>query len=170
MLLTTFTQAKSMIVQVGEKAPCFTLYDSEKNKISLSDYNGKKNVLLLFFPLAFTSVCTVELCTVRDNIHKYENENVQVLGISVDSVYSLAKYKQEQQFSYPLISDFNREASSAYNVLYPSFSAMEMKGVSKRSAFIIDKAGIIQYAEVLEKAPDLPDFQAIVSKIQELLR
>ena len=155
-------------IQIGQTAPDFSLYDSGKNKISLSDYAGKKNVLLLFFPLAFTGVCTKELCAVRDDIAKYENDKVQVLGISVDSVYSLAKYKQEQQYNYPLLSDFNKEVSGLYDVLYTSFSAMDMKGVSKRSAFLIDKEAIVQYAEVLERAADMPDFKAIDDKIAGL--
>ena len=157
-----------MAIQIGQKAPGFSLYDSGKNKVTLTDFEGKKNVLLLFFPLAFTSVCTKELCAIRDEIGKYENDHVQVLGISVDSVYSLAKYKLEQQLSYPLLSDFNKEASAGYDVLYPSFSAMDMKGVSKRSAFIIDKQGVVQYTEVLENAGLVPDFKAIDDKIADL--
>ena len=157
-----------MAIQIGQKAPGFSLYDSGKNKISLNDFTGKKNVLLLFFPLAFTSTCTKQLCSVRDEIGKYENDNVQVLGISVDSVYTLAKYKQEQQLNYPLLSDFNKEVSAIYDVLYPSFSNMDMKGVSKRSAFIIDKEGVIQYAEVLENAGLVPDFKALDEKIASL--
>lgn len=157
-----------MAIQKGEKAPEFTLFDSEKNKISLNDYAGKKNVLLLFFPLAFTRVCTKELCAVRDDIGKYDNENTALLCISVDSVYALMKFKEEQQYTYPLLSDFNKEASIAYDCLYPSFGDLEMIGVSKRSAFIIDKNGIIQYSEVLESARDMPDFSAIDGKLAEL--
>ena len=157
-----------MAIQVGQKAPDFSLFDSGKNTISLSDYAGKKNVLLLFFPLAFTSVCTKELCVIRDDIGKYENDRVQVLGISVDSVYTLARYKQDQHYNYPLLSDFNKEVSGLYNVLYASFGNMDMRGVSKRSSFIIDKEGIIKYIEVLEKASDMPDFKIIDEKIASL--
>jgi len=157
-----------MAILTGQKAPDFTLYDSAKNKITLSDFQDKKNVLLLFFPQAFTSVCTKELCAIRDDIGRYENDNVQVLGISVDSVFTLAKYKEDQHYNYPLLSDFNREASTSYDVLYPSFTNMDMKGVSKRSAFIIDKKGIVQYAEVLENAGLVPDFTAIDEKIASL--
>jgi glutaredoxin-dependent peroxiredoxin len=157
-----------MAIQVGQKAPDFSLFNSEKNKITLSEFEGKKNVLLLFFPLAFTSVCTKELCDIRDNIKKYENDNAQVLGISVDSAFTLAKYKEDQQYNYPLLSDFNKEVSGLYDVLYSSFTNMDMKGVSKRSAFIIDKEGIVQYAEVLESAGDIPDFKAIDEKLATL--
>lgn len=156
------------MITIGQEAPEFSLYDSDKNIVSLTDYRTNKNLLLLFFPLAFTRVCTKELCSIRDDISSYENDEVQVLGISVDSVYTLAKYKEEQQYNFPLLSDFNREASEKYGVLYDSFSDMHMKAVSKRSAFLIDKEGWIQYAEILEKAADLPDFTAIHSKIQLL--
>ena len=146
-------------IQTGQQAPGFTLYDSDKQKVNLSDYKGK-NVLLLFFPAAFTSVCTQELCSTRDNIALYSKANAQVFGISVDMPFSLAKFKEEQKLNFPLLSDFNKEASTAYGCLYESFS-VDLRGVSKRSAFVIDKDGIVRYAEVLEKASDLPDFSAI---------
>src|ERR1035437_1859794 len=143
-------------MQIGSPAPLFTLYNSEKESVSLSDLRGK-NVLLLFFPFAFTSTCTKELCFVRDNIAIYNKANALVFGISVDSPYTLAKYKQEQQLNFPLLSDFNKEVSAAYNTLYPTFS-LGMKGVSKRSAFVIDKNGSIQHFEILENAGEVPNF------------
>jgi peroxiredoxin len=152
-----------MKITNGQLAPDFTLHDSDKNKVTLSSLRGS-NVLLLFFPQAFTGVCTKELCSVRDNISLYNNINAKVLGISVDSVFTLSKYKEEQQFNFPLLSDFNKEVSSMYDTIYQDW-ILDMKGVSKRSAFVIDKKGIIQYAEVLESAGDIPDF----SKIQEVL-
>lgn len=148
-----------MKIEAGQKAPDFSLYDSAKNKITLSDLKGKQ-VLLLFFPQAFTSVCTKELCNVRDNIAQYNQVNAQVLGISVDSIFTLAKFKEEQQLNFPLLSDFNKEVSQAYGTLYETW-IFDMKGVSKRSAFVIDEKGIVQYAEVLENASDLPSFEAI---------
>lgn len=148
-----------MKIEVGHTAPDFTLYDSEKNKVTLSELKGQ-NVLILFFPLAFTSTCTKELCTVRDNISLYNNVNAKVLGISVDSLHTLAKYKAEQKLNFTLLSDFNKDVSAAYGSLYEIFG-YNMKGVSKRSAFVIDKAGIIQYAEVLENASELPNFAKI---------
>ncbi len=148
-----------MKIEVGQQAPDFSLYDSDKNKITLSQLKGQ-NVLLLFFPAAFTGTCTKELCSVRDNISLYNDTNAKVFGISVDMIYSLAKYKEEQKLNFPLLSDFNKEVSTAYGCLYDTFS-YDMKGVSRRSAFVIGKNGIIQYAEVLDKATDLPDFDAI---------
>lgn len=148
-----------MKIEIGSYAPEFSLYNSEKNKVSLSDYKGR-NVLLLFFPLAFTGTCTKELCGVRDNISQYDNSNVHVLGISVDSLYTLAKYKEEQHLNFPLLSDFNKEVSTAYGSLYQTFG-FGMQGVGKRSAFVVDKEGVVRYAEVLENANEIPDFEAI---------
>jgi peroxiredoxin len=170
-VLTTFTQIslqknKIMSLQIGEKAPNFSLHNSEKNKVSLADYAGK-NVLLLFFPQAFTGVCTKELCAIRDDISRYNNANAVVLGISVDSVFTLGKYKEDQGYNFDLLSDFNKEVSTAYHTIYTDW-ILDMKGVSKRSAFIIDKQGILQYVEVLESAGDLPNFEAINAKLAEL--
>jgi peroxiredoxin len=152
-----------MKIETGQPAPDFTLYDSEKNKVTLSELRGD-NVLLLFFPLAFTSTCTAELCAVRDNISFYNHMHTTVLGISVDSLHTLARYKKDQNLNFTLLSDFNKEVSSAYGSLYDMFS-YNMKGVSKRSAFVIDKNGIVRYEEILENAGMLPDFK----KINEVL-
>ncbi|MEO5647020.1 MAG: peroxiredoxin [Chitinophagaceae bacterium] len=155
-----------MSLLIGQPAPLFSLYNSEKKLITLEDYRGK-TILLLFFPLAFTSVCTKELCSVRDNISWYENQDVQIFGISVDSLYTLSKYKQEQGLNFPLLSDFNKTVSKLYGSLHEKFS-YDMEGVGKRSSFVIDKDGIIRYAEVLENASELPDFQSIEKIIGEL--
>ena len=155
-----------MNIKIGQPAPDFTLYDSTKNKITLSDMKGQ-NVLLLFFPLAFTSTCTAELCSIRDNISFYNNVNAKVFGISVDSLHTLAKFKSEQSLNFSLLSDFNKEASSLYGSLYEMFS-YDMKGVSKRSAFLIDKDGIVRYAEVLENASEQPNFKNITLLLEGL--
>jgi peroxiredoxin len=155
-----------MKIKPGQQAPSFSLYDSDKYKITLSDLKGH-NVLLLFFPAAFSGTCTKELCSVRDNISVYNNVSAKVFGISVDMVYSLSKYKEEQKLNFSLLSDFNKEVSAAYGCLYDTFS-YEMKGVSKRAAFIIDKNGIVRYTEELEKATDLPNFEAIQKTLQSL--
>lgn len=155
-----------MSVQIGQAAPLFSLHDTDKNVVNLADLKGK-NVLLLFFPMAFTGVCTTELCSIRDNIAVYNNANAQVLGISVDSPFTLAKFKAEQNLNFPLLSDFNKEVSTAYGAIYDAFIGW-MKGVSKRSAFVIDANGVIQYAEVLESAGDLPNFEAINATLNSL--
>jgi peroxiredoxin len=155
-----------MNIEVGQPAPEFTLYDSTKNKITLSDMKGK-NVLLLFFPLAFTSTCTAELCSIRDNISFYNNVNAKVFGISVDSLHTLAKYKSDQNLNFTLLSDFNKDVSSLYGSVYEMFG-YNMKGVSKRSAFVIDKDGIVRYAEVLENAGEQPNFKNITLILEGL--
>ena len=156
-----------MPISLNQPAPGFSLYDSEKQLVTLSSLKGK-NVVLLFFPLAFTSVCTKELCSVRDNIAMYNKVDAVVLGISVDSLYTLAKFKEEQRLNFSLLSDFNRDASVAYDCLYEEFS-YSMKNVSKRAAFIIDREGIIQYAEVLQDAGQVPNFSTMVEILQKLL-
>lgn len=155
-----------MTLNIGSKAPEFTLYSSEKAEVKLSDYTGK-NLLILFYPQAFSGTCTTELCSVRDGMSEYNNLNATVIGISVDSIFTLAKFKEVQQFNFTLLSDFNKNVSAAYGCLYDEF-VFGMKGVSKRSAFIVDKNGIIQYAEVLEKAGELPNFEAIQKRLSEL--
>jgi glutaredoxin-dependent peroxiredoxin len=155
-----------MNIQIGQKAPDFSLFDTERKKVSLADFQGK-NVLILFYPQAFSSTCTEELCTVRDDIARYSNANAQVLGISVDSVFTLKRYKEEQGYNFPLLSDFNKEVSAAYDSLYENW-ILEMKGVSKRSAFIVDKEGIIQYVELVETKDGVPDFNAINKKLESL--
>ena len=155
-----------MSVALGQKAPDFKLFSSDKSEVSLSDFAGK-NVVVLFFPLAFTGVCTAELCSLRDDIASYQGLNAQILGISVDSLFTLEKFKAEQNLNFPLLSDFNKEAASSYGALYENF-VLGMRGVAKRSAFVIDAAGTVQYAEILESAGDLPNFEAVKATLAGL--
>ncbi|MEM7101560.1 MAG: redoxin domain-containing protein [Bacteroidota bacterium] len=155
-----------MAVQKGDTAPGFTLYNTQKEEVSLSDYEGK-NVVLLFFPLAFTGVCTKELCSMRDDIASYQNLDAEIVAVSVDTLFTLGKFKEEQNLNFPLLSDFNKDISAAYGALYEEF-VLGMKGVSKRSAFVIDKSGVVQYAEVLESAGDLPNFAAVKETLAAL--
>ena len=148
-----------MSLQIGDNAPDFKLFSSELNEVSLSDYKGKK-LVIHFFPLAFTGTCTTQLCTMRDDFGYYEGMNAAVVGISIDSPFVLAKYKEVESYQFPLLSDFNKEASQAYGAFYEEFK-FNLKGVSKRAAFVIDEEGKMAYAEVLENAGDLPNFEAI---------
>ena len=166
LFLLTSAKIYPMSIQVGQQAPDFILYDTDKKPVMLSAQRGK-NVVLLFFPLAFTSTCTQELCGVRDEIPHFNAVDAQVFGISVDAPPSLARFKQEQGLNFPLLSDFNKEASAAWDSLYDIFNGW-MLGVSKRSAFVIDKQGIIRYAEILENVGDLPDFEAINATLTSL--
>lgn len=155
-----------MALAVGQQAPDFTLYDSDKNEVKLSDNLGK-NVVLLFFPAAFTAVCTTELCRMRDNFEQYGDLEAQVYGISVDMPFTLAEFRKQQNLQFPLLSDFNKDVSGAYGAIYESF-AMGLKGVSKRAAFVIDREGKIAYAEVLENAGEQPDYEKIDKALEGL--
>jgi len=154
------------MLAINAAAPDFKLVNTVKKEITLSEQRDA-NVLLLFFPLAFTSTCTVELCSIRDNLALYNSLNARVFGISVDSLFALGKFREEQNLNFDLLSDFNKTASAAYDCLYSEF-AFGMRDVSKRAAFIIDKNGILQYAEVLENAGLLPDFDAIRATLERL--
>jgi peroxiredoxin len=153
-----------MAIQPGQPAPQFTLFASDKKEVSLADFKGKK-VVLHFFPMAFTGVCTTQLCTMRDSFGYYDGLNAQILGISVDSPFTLAKFKEENNYQFPLLSDFNKEVSAAYDAIYQEF-VLGLKGVSKRAAFVIDEEQKVIYAEVLEVATDLPDFNAIAEAVK----
>jgi len=155
-----------MAIQKGDKAPGFKLLGTDTKEIQLSDYQGK-NLVLLFFPLAYTGVCTTELCTMRDELETYNNLNAEVLAVSVDSPMVLDKYKSDNNFNFPLASDFNAEACASFDSKYDEF-VLGMKNVAKRSAFVIDGSGTVQYAEVLDSAGDLPSFENIQSTLNNL--
>lgn len=153
-----------MSVQIGQDAPDFTLKNSDMQDVTLSSFRGQKNVVLLFVPLAFTGVCTTELCSVRDNLNTYAGLNAEVFGLSVDSPFAQKAWKEKEHLNFALLSDFNRQAVQAYGAQYESL--LGLQGVAKRAAFVIDKQGKIQYAEVLEDARNLPNFD----KINETLK
>lgn len=156
-----------MALKEGDTAPDFTLTDTSGNQVTLQDLQNKSDgdVLLTFFPLAFSSVCSDELCTMRDNMKFYDSLNTTVAGISIDSFFTLKEFKKANNLKFPLLSDFNKDASKAYGVLYEDFFGM--KGVSKRSVFIIGNDGKIRYSEILEDSGKLPDFKAIQKVLQE---
>lgn len=155
-----------MAIQVGQAAPDFKLFNTEKKEISLVDFKGK-NLLILFFPQAFTGTCTTELCSMRDNYNVYTSLNTEIVGISVDSLFTLGAYKKDQNLNFDLLSDFNKDICKLYDSYLEDF-AFGMKGVSKRSAFVVDKSGIIQYAEICEKLTDLPNFDAIKTRLEKI--
>ena len=155
-----------MTITVGQAAPDFKLFNSDKKEISLSDFKGK-NLVILFFPQAFTGTCTEELCSMRDNYNVYSSLNTDIIGISVDSLFTLAAYKKDQNLNFNLLSDFNKTACKDYDSYLQDF-AFGMIGVSKRSAFVVDKNGIIQYAEICEKLTDLPNFDAIKTCLEKI--
>jgi peroxiredoxin len=133
--------------------------------VSLGDFSGK-NVLVLFVPLAFTGVCTRELCDISAGINAYEDLGAQVLGISVDSPFSLKAWAEKEGITIPLLSDFNKEVSAAYGAQFADLRGF--KGVAKRSAFVIDGEGVVRYASVSDDPKQLPDFAAIKACLQSL--
>lgn len=151
-----------MSYQIGDTIQPFTLQNTDGTHVNITDYKGK-NVVLLFFPLAFSSVCTDELCSIRDNMKIYESLKADVLAISIDSFFSLKAFKSSQNYNFTLLSDFNKEVSDQFGVLSQDFFGM--KGVAKRSAFVIDEEQKIIYSEILEDAGNIPDLK----KIQEVL-
>ena len=154
-----------MTLQVGDKAPQFTLPDASREDVSLP-MEPSQNVVLLFVPLAFSSVCTAELCDVSQGLGAYENLDARVIAISVDSPFALKNWAEQEGITLTLLSDFNKEVSAAYGAQYEDF--IGLKGVAKRSAFVIDKEGVIRFASVSDDPTVLPDFEAIQACLQAL--
>jgi peroxiredoxin len=163
-----------MALSIGTKAPDFSLSSKTVDGlklVKLSDNFRKKNTVLLFFPMAFTGVCTAELCEASDGLDAYAEVNAQVYGISGDSPFSLEVWAQKEHINVPLLSDYDHVVAKAYGVAYDSFApdrGLPMGGVPKRSAFIIDRDGVIQYAESSDNPRQLPNFDAIKAKLTEL--
>ncbi len=155
-----------MVLKVGDQAPAFTLPDTKREQVSLESFKGKSNVVLLFVPLAFTGVCTAELCEISAGLGGYQSLNAEVLGLSVDSPFSLGAWAEKEKITIPLLSDFNKEVSAAYGAQYEEL--IGLKGVAKRSAFVIDKSGVIRFASVSDDAKVLPDFAAIKACLESL--
>ena len=155
-----------MAITVGQKAPNFNLPDQDKNMVSLEALKGK-NVVLLFFPAAFTGVCTKEMCQTRDELSFFNGMNANVYGISVDMSFSLGKFREANQINFPLLSDFNKETITAFDIRNESF-AVGFKGVAKRASFVIDKEGVVRFAEVLPAPGDYPNFDGIQKTLESL--
>ncbi len=152
-----------MFLHVGDKAPDFTLLDQNANSVSLHDFKNK-NVLLLFFPFANSSVCTLEMCLIRDNLELLKKLNTEVIGISVDSPYSLKLWAEKNNFQFLLLSDFNKKVSAMYDSLYELLSSKKYgyEGVCKRSVFIIDTDRIIKHIEFCETPGHHPNYEEIM--------
>lgn len=149
-----------MEIKLGERAPLFSLYDHTLHEVRLEQFRGKK-VVLLFFPLVFSRVCTEELCMMRDCLlDEYKKRDAEILAISVDSPFALAKFHEEEHLTFPLLSDFNKEVSRSYGTLYEEYK-LGLRGISKRSVFIIDKFGILMYKEVMDDPRNMPNFDRV---------
>lgn len=159
-----------MALKVGDKAPDFTLPSftpsPDLTEVSLSGFKGK-NVVLLFFPQAFTGVCTAEMYTISENFNAYKNMNAEVIGISVDGTFVQKAFAEKNNITIPLLSDFNKEAVKKYDVLRPEF-AHGMKGVAERAVYVIDKDGVIRYVEVMASPGDQVNFDGIKNAVAGL--
>lgn len=154
-----------MALSEGEIAPNFTLQNTNGEPVEFYEYLGDSKGLLLFFPLAFSSTCTEELCTVRDNMKLYNSLDVKVIAISIDSFFTLKEYKKSQNLNFQLLSDFNKEVSKTYDALYDEYFGM--LGVSKRAAYVIGEGKEILYAEVLEDSGQIPNFKSISKALEQ---
>ena len=151
-----------MALKVGDKAPDFKLFNQDGEPVSLSNYKGKK-VVVLFFPAANTGVCTKEMCTFRDDLKEFEKLNAQVLGISVDTHFALKMFQEKNNYNFPLLSDFNKKVINDYGVVLDVFvpGKFDYNKVAKRSAFVVDGDGTLKYVEVLASPGDEPNYDAI---------
>ena len=154
-----------MSVEVGQPAPGFELSATTGDTVSLEARRGQGTTVLLFVPLAFTPVCSNELATMRDKYETYTELGAEILGASVDSVHTLKVWAKQLDLPFPLLSDFNRDTARAYGALYEELGGL--RGVAKRSAFVIDKDGIVRYRWVSEDAGVLPPFKAIKEAVKK---
>ena len=158
-----------MAISVGAKAPDFNLKSKQASgltDVKLSNNFGKKNTVVLFFPLAFTSVCTKEMCDVTAGLNSYSALNADVIAVSVDSPFTQEAWAQKERIGITLASDLNKETAKAYGTLLPDL--LGLGSVSARAAFVIDKQGVIQYSEQTPTPKDLPNFNAIQNVLGKL--
>jgi len=172
--LTTTTPEITMSIKAGDQAPDFTLVTKTTDGpqlVTLSGLIGQSNIVLLFVPMAFTGVCTTEFCAISAGLAEYRTLDATVLGISGDNPFAQAAWAEKEGITIPLLSDYEHEVAKAYGVAYDQFlpeANLIMGGVAKRSAFVIDKTGMVRYAEVQEHPKDLPDFEAVKACLRAL--
>lgn len=155
-----------MAIQVGDQAPFFTLLDTDRNPVSLRVLISARPIVLLFFPAAFSPTCTKEMCTVRDSAAELNAVSAQIVGISVDTIFALKAWRDAQGFTFPLLSDFNKEVIQAYGVVLEDLYGM--RSLAKRAVFVVDTVGIVRYREVLASARELPDYARLKQALADL--
>jgi peroxiredoxin len=154
-----------MSVDVGSKAPDFTLTNQDRQPVTLSGLQGKP-VVLAFFPAAFSSVCQKEMCTFRDSLARLGEADAQVYGISVDTFFTLKAFQDQQKLNFPLLSDFNKQVIRDYGVFNEDM--VGLKGIAKRAVFVIDKNGIVRHREVLDDARNEPNYEKVFAALATL--
>ena len=148
-----------MAAEVGSKAPEFTLANQDREPVKLSDQIGSGNIVLAFFPGAFSGVCTKEMCTLRDSMSQLNGLGAKLYGISTDTFFTLKAWGDQQKLGFPLLSDYNKDAIKAYDVVNPDM--VGLKNIAKRAVIVIDKGGIVRYREVLDDARNEPDYEKL---------
>jgi peroxiredoxin len=155
-----------MAVAVGSKAPDFTLPNQDRENVMLSRELNKGNVVLAFFPGAFSGTCTKEMCNFRDSMSNFKGVNATVFGISTDTFFTLKAWGDQQRLEFPLLSDYNKEAIKAYDVVNPDM--IGLKNIAKRAVFVVDKGGVVRYREVLDDARNEPDYRKLNEALGKL--
>ncbi len=155
------------MVDVGSKAPAFSLVDTKREVKSLADFAGKKTVLA-FFPAAFSGICDTEMCSFRDSMADLNDLNANVVGISVDAPFANAEFATRHGLQFPVLSDYRREAVKEYGVELENFAGLEGLTVAQRSVFILDEAGTVRWSWIAEKASILPDYDAIKQQLASI--
>lgn len=155
-----------MAAEVGSKAPDFTLVNQDRENVTLSQQLTKGNVVLAFFPGAFSGTCTKEMCSFRDTMSNFTGVNATVLGISTDTFFTLKAWGDQQHFGFPLLSDYNKDVIRAYDVVNPDM--IGLRNIAKRAVFVVDKGGVVRYREVLEDARSEPDYRKLNEALGKL--
>jgi len=153
-------------VGVGSKAPDFTLPNQDRQPVTLSEQLKKGPVVLAFFPGAFSGTCTTEMCTFRDSSSEFNNVGATVVGVSTDTFFALKAWAGQQRFTFPLLSDYNREVLPKYGVVNPDM--IGLKNIAKRAVFVIDRGGVVRYREVLDDARNEPDYAKVKQAVASL--
>ena len=156
-----------MPVDVGQAAPDFSLYDTDRQQRTLSEFMGQ-NVVIAFFPGAFTGVCTTEMCTLRDSLSQFNSMNAQVIGISVDGAMVQKAFSDQNNLGFTVLSDFQRQAVSLYDVPLPNFAGMEGYVAAQRSVFVVDKEGIVKYRWVADSPGNEPNYEEVQRAVGQL--
>ena len=155
-----------MALEVGTKAPDFTLVNQDREPVTLSHEVRKGHVVLAFFPGAFSSTCTSEMCSFRDTMSRFKTVNAHVLGVSTDTFFALKAWGDQQHFEFPLLSDYNKDVIRAYGVVNPDM--IGLKDIAKRAVFVIDREGVVRYREVLDDARNLPDYAKLSEALENI--
>jgi len=155
-----------MAVEVGSKAPDFTLVNQDREGVTLSEELKKGNVVLAFFPGAFSGTCTKEMCNFRETMSHFTSANAHVLGVSTDTFFALKAWREQQHFEFQLLSDYNKDVITAYDVVNPDM--IGLKNIAKRAVFVIDKSGVVRYREVLDDARNEPDYGKLSEALTKL--